>query len=87
MGFYLSFGGPITYEKSTRLRSLVQKLPLNSILVETDAPDQPVATTSDRRNEPSFIIDVIQSIADLKNVSTDIISETTSKNTLNLFNI
>lgn len=87
MGFYLSFGGPITYEKSSRLRGLVQKLPLDTLLVETDAPDQPVASAAGKRNEPAFITDVIQTIADLKNITSDVVSEATSKNTLNLFTI
>ena len=87
LGFYLSFGGPITYEKSTRLRKLVQQLPLESILVETDAPDQPVANAANERNEPKYILNVIQSMADLHKTSFDSISNITAKNTTDLFNL
>ncbi len=87
LGFYLSFGGPVTYEKSTRLRKLVQKLPLEYILVETDAPDQPVANANNKRNEPLFILDVIHSIADLHNTNNEHIEKITSKNTSELFNL
>lgn len=87
LGFYLSFGGPITFEKSTRLRKLVQSLPLSSILVETDAPDQPVANAKSNRNEPAFIIDVVQSIAYLHNKDTSEIASITSDNANTLFQL
>ena len=41
VGFYISFGGAITYEKATRIRAIAKKLPLDALLIETDAPDQP----------------------------------------------
>ena len=87
LGFYLSFGGPITYRNSTRLRKIVQQLPLGSILVETDAPDQPVANASNNRNEPKYILDVIHSIAELHNTSEYNISNLTSDNACDLFNL
>lgn len=87
LGFYLSFGGPITYEKSSRLRKLVQSLPLNSILVETDAPDQPVASARGGRNEPAFITEVIDTIAFLHNTTANHISAITSENSNTLFQL
>ena len=87
LGFYLSFGGPITYHKSTRLRAMLQKLPLDSVLIETDAPDQPTANAKNSRNEPLFIIDVIDSIANLHNTSSAAVTNITSKNAGELFNL
>ena len=87
LGFYLSFGGPVTYDKSTRLRKTLQKLPLDSILVETDAPDQPVANAKSTRNEPVFILDVIESIASLHNTSKETVANITSKNASELFKL
>jgi len=87
LGFYLSFGGPITYEKSTRLRKLVAKLPLESLLVETDSPDQPVASAAGNRNEPAFIIEVIEHIATLHNTSSNNIANITSNNVMELFDL
>ena len=55
LGLYLSFGGPITYPRANRLRRLVASLPLDAILVETDAPDQPDAKHRGQRNEPAFL--------------------------------
>jgi len=87
LGFYLSFGGPVTYEKATRLRKTIQRLPLESILVETDAPDQPVSNAKNNRNEPLCILNVIQSIASLHNTSTETIVNITSKNAGELFKL
>ena len=97
LGFYLSFGGPITYEKSTRLRKLVERLPLSSLLVETDAPDQPVANADSNRtelnnmgtirNEPAFILDVIQSMALLHDIEPDEIASITTDNANTLFQL
>ncbi len=87
LGFYLSFGGSVTYEKSTRLRTLVKKLPLDFLLVETDAPDQPVASAKNHRNEPSFIIEVIHHIAELHQTSSENIAHISTNNALQLFNL
>jgi len=87
LGFYLSFGGPITYTGSSRLRKIVKQLPLESMLVETDAPDQPVATAAGKRNEPAFIVDVIESMAELHNTSAINISKITANNAIKLFKL
>jgi len=87
LGFYLSFGGSITYPKATRVRKLVQQLPLDFLLVETDAPDQPVASATSKRNEPACIIEVIKSIAELHKTSVENISNITALNTNRLFQL
>jgi len=80
LGFYLSFGGPITYDKATRLHKLVKSLPLSSLLIETDAPDQTVAKSKNLRNEPACIIDVAARVAQLHNTD---INKVTSATTIN----
>lgn len=87
LNFYLSFGGSITYEKSTRLRKVVKSLPLENLLVETDSPDQPVSNASSLRNEPAFISEVIKGIAELHNTTEQAVAEITSKNTKKLFQL
>lgn len=87
LGFYLSFGGPVTYPNSTRLHKLIKQLPLEHILVETDAPDQPVAHATDKRNEPYFVVDVINSIADILDSNPVHVSNVTAANTRHLFNL
>ncbi len=87
LGFYLGFGGPITYKKSTRLHKLVTQLPLESILVETDAPDQPGESASGKRNEPAFIIETINAIANLHSTNSENISDITTNNARELFKL
>ncbi len=85
LGFYLSFGGPITYDKATRLHKLVKSLPLSNLLIETDAPDQRVANSKKPRNEPACIVDVATYIAQLHNTDINEITSATSQNAETLF--
>jgi len=86
-GFYLSFGGPITYPRANKLRRLVQTLPLESILLETDSPDQPLSTHRGERNEPAYLPEVLQTVAELRQQSPVEVATMTNRNTLTLFNL
>lgn len=87
LGFYLSFGGPITYDRATRLHHLIKTIPLDYLLVETDSPDQPSSEHHAKRNEPSFIHEVIEKIAKLKNRDKESIALETTKNAIKLFKL
>jgi len=87
LGFCLSFGGPITYDNATRLHKLVKSLPLSNLLIETDAPDQPVANSKSPRNEPACIIDVAIRIAQLHDTDIESITSATYKNACELFQL
>lgn len=87
LGFYLGFGGPITYTRATRLRKLVKKLPLEAMLIETDSPDQSDSEHSGERNEPSYLPNVAQTIADLRKISLEEVARVTTKNAKKLFKI
>ena len=87
MGFYLSFGGTITYQRAKRLHHLVTKLPLDAILLETDAPDQPGDQHRGERNEPAYLPDVLQAVCQLRNLSPETVAKQTRENTRRLFNI
>ncbi|MEN8180348.1 MAG: TatD family hydrolase [Pseudomonadota bacterium] len=87
LGFAMSFGGPITYERSKKLRRLIQALPLETILLETDAPDQPDSRHRGQRNEPAFLPTILKTISELRHEPLDIIEAQTSKNTRRLFRI
>lgn len=87
LGFYLSFGGPMTFEKATRLRKLVSQLPLDNILVETDAPDQPGQMANQQRNEPAFITEVVEQIAQLHHTEVDRVADITTQNAKALFQL
>ncbi|MCW8854290.1 MAG: TatD family hydrolase [Gammaproteobacteria bacterium] len=87
LGFYLSFGGAITYDRATRLREIVRRLPLDSLLIETDAPDQPDLKHHKQRNEPAYIKNVIVTLNDLRNEGTDAICNQTTANCKLLFSL
>ncbi|MES9968592.1 MAG: TatD family hydrolase [Candidatus Thiodiazotropha sp.] len=87
MGYYLSFGGPITYQRAKRLQGLIQSLPLNAILLETDSPDQPTSQHRGQRNEPAYLPEVLDTVARLRNQQPRQIAEQTAANTRALFKI
>ena len=87
MGFLLGIAGPITYPRSNRIRALVQEIPLEFLLLETDSPDQPLFGEQGRRNEPSFLPRIAQAIAEAKNLPIELIASQTTQNALRLFNL
>ena len=87
LGYLISFGGAITYERATRLKKLIKSLPLDAIMVETDAPDQPVQSRAGSRNEPAYITEVIKTIAEIKDLPVDVIADTSNTNARRLFKL
>lgn len=86
-GFFFGFGGPVTWPNSHRLHKLVTAIPLESILLETDAPDQPDTLHRGERNEPSFLPDIAQAIAELKGVPLEDLIQASSENARALFGL
>ena len=87
LGFYLSFGGAITYSKASRLRQMLSKLPLDALLIETDAPDQPDEKHQGKRNEPAYITNVIEQISQLKDIPSQQLIDITARNARLLFSL
>ncbi|MEN8167889.1 MAG: TatD family hydrolase [Pseudomonadota bacterium] len=87
LGFVMSFGGPITYERAKKLRRLIQVLPLDAILLETDAPDQPDSRHRGERNEPAYLPTILETISQLRDESIERIAQQTRENTRQLFHI
>lgn len=87
MGFMLSFGGAITYERATRLRDTVSRLPLRALMIETDAPDQPDSGHQGERNEPSFITAVVDALCECRKEDRETILQQLHRNTCELFRL
>jgi TatD DNase family protein len=85
LGFLLGLGGPVTYERARRLRRLAATMPIEHLLLETDAPDQPDAAIRGQRNEPARIAVVLDCIASLRGESPDAIASATTANAARLF--
>jgi TatD DNase family protein len=87
LGFMIGLGGPVTYERANRLRKLAAGVPIESLLLETDAPDQPDAGIRGQRNEPARLANVLQVVADLRGETPAAIAAATSANAGRLFRL
>jgi len=87
MGFLLGFGGSCTYEGSTRIRSLAERLPINALVLETDAPDMAPAWRRGQRNESSQLPVIAESLAVLRKISLAELSEQTTSNALSVLRV
>lgn len=87
LGFMIGLGGPVTYERARRLRRLVATMPLDQLLLETDAPDQPDADNRGGRNEPALLVRVLDVIAGLRDQDREEIAAATTANARRLFKL
>ncbi|WP_257285393.1 TatD family hydrolase [Endozoicomonas sp. SESOKO1] len=87
LGFKLGFGGGITYPRASKTRHLASMLPINSIVLETDAPDMPLNGYQGQRNEPGRVKLVAECLARLRGISFREVAEATSHNCRTLFRI
>ena len=85
LGFLVGLGGPVTYERANRLRRLAATIPLECLLLETDAPDQPDADIRGQRNEPARLATVLETIARLRDEEPAKIAAATTTNAERLF--
>ncbi len=84
-GFKLGIGGTITYSRAQKTRQTVANIPLQHLLLETDAPDMPMSGRQGARNEPQFISEVVAALADLHGITPEVVTEQTTANYFALF--
>lgn len=87
LGFVFGVGGVITHAKATRLTTLFSQLPLSSIVLETDAPDMPLAEMHDQRNTPENIPVILAALAAIRSESKQDIATITTANAKRILNI
>lgn len=87
LGFYISFTGVITFPKAEEARKVVEAVPIERIMVETDCPYLAPVPHRGKRNEPAFIKEVAKTIAEVKELSFEDISRITTLNVKELFGI
>jgi len=87
MGFYISIPGSITFKNAEKFREIIQRLPLESLLVETDAPFLAPVPFRGKRNEPSYVRYTAQKVAEIKKVSFEKVAELTTENALRVFKL
>ena len=85
LGSYISASGVVTFKKSQDLANIFKDLPNEKILVETDSPYLAPVPLRGKSNEPSYIVHTVKFLSDLKKISFEEFSETTTRNFFNLF--
>jgi TatD DNase family protein len=85
LGFYISISGIVTFRNADDLRSIVRDLPLDRLLVETDAPYLAPVPYRGKRNEPAFVAATAAFVADLKGIAAEALADATTANFFRLF--
>jgi TatD DNase family protein len=87
LGFLVSFAGNLTYPKAQPIRDVAARMPLDGVLVETDAPWLAPATLRGKRNEPAWVTQTAQTLAAVLGVTGDELAAATTKNFAHLFHL
>ncbi len=87
MGFLISLAGPVTFKNARKAKEVAKEIPLEHLLVETDAPYLTPVPFRGKRNEPAYVCYVAQEIADLKGLSFEKVAEITTNNFKKMFEI
>jgi TatD DNase family protein len=87
LGFCVGFGGMLTFERSSRLRRLAAELPLEAIVLETDAPDLTVASHQYQRNSPAYLPEVLTALAEVREESLARLATQTTANARRLLRL
>ena len=85
LGLYISFSGVVTFKNSADLRAIARDVPLDRMLVETDAPYLAPLPHRGRRNEPAFVVETAKVLAEVKGVEFAEIARATRANTCAIF--
>ena len=87
LGFYISISGPVTFKNARVLRDLAARIPLDKLIIETDAPYLTPEPYRGKRNEPMFVKYVAEKIAEVRGTTFEEIANMTSQNLLELLDL
>ncbi len=82
LGFKLGFGGAMSFPRASRIRELAATLPIDAIVLETDAPDIPPAWSAGSRNSPGQLPRIAQTLADLRGITLEEVAAATTANAM-----
>ena len=85
LGFRLGLGGAATWPQALRLRKTIARLPLESIVLETDSPDMAPAMFAGQRNSPEHLPEIAGALAELMGIEAEVLADASSKNACELF--
>ena len=87
MGYYIGVGGVVTFKNSKKLKEIVEEIPLESIVLETDCPYLAPTPFRGKRNSSLYLPYVVEAIAELKGISAEQVIEQTEKNARDLYQL
>lgn len=87
LGLLIGVAGPITWDEAVKPAQMLKAVPLEKIVLETDAPDLPPQQHRNMSNEPAFIREIAGKVAELKGISVEQVARITSLNAKRLFNV
>lgn len=87
LGYYISIPGTVTYKKAIQIKEVAASIPLDRMLVETDAPFLAPVPRRGKRNEPSLVNHTAREIAKLRDVPFETIAQQTTRNAIGLFGL
>ena len=87
LGFFISVGGSVTYDSAKSIKQVVREIPLTSLLLETDAPDQPDQAHKGKRNEPAYLTNTLEMISVIREEPVESIAMQTTSNAKRLYGI
>lgn len=87
LGFYISFSGIVTFKNAVELKEVAKRVPLDRILVETDAPYLAPVPFRGKPNQPAFVKYVADAVAELRGVAPEVVAEATTRNFFKLFSL
>jgi TatD DNase family protein len=85
LGFYISFSGILTFKNAESLREVASRVPLDRLLIETDSPYLAPVPYRGKKNEPRYVLQVADKIAELRGLDRDQVAEITTANFFRLF--
>lgn len=86
LGLYISFSGILTFKKSDELRHIAKAVPLDRLLVETDAPYLAPGKYRGKRNEPAYVVETAKELAKVKGIGLEELARATTENFFRLYN-
>ena len=87
LGFYIGVGGTVTFKNARRSVEVVEQIPMESIVIETDCPYLTPVPHRGKRNDSTYLVHISEKIAEIKNISIEEVAHITSKNAKVLFGI
>ncbi len=87
LGLKIGVGGTITYPRANKTRQTISRLPLDCLVLETDAPDMPIAGNQGKPNHPQYLWQVLSSLAEIREESEDVLAEQLWVNSHELFQL